>query len=143
MYKHVCIYVCTYIVYVLHMYMYMYLHSVCIVCTYICILCMYSTCACMYVCTCVCTIHNICTAHAMHPFYCLLHISVLCAFTPVMYTGGSLDQYGTIPEQVLGRIAVGVVRGLSYLSSLKIMHRGLSGCLSNFETPGEAVYLLL
>jgi mitogen-activated protein kinase kinase 5 len=39
--------------------------------------------------------------------------------------GGSLDQYGTIPEQVLGRIAVGVVRGLSYLSSLKIMHRDI------------------
>ena len=39
-------------------------------------------------------------------------------------TGGSLDQYNCIPEQVLGRMAVGVVRGLSYLSNLKIMHRG-------------------
>lgn len=86
-------------------------------------------------------------------------------------TGGSLDNYGTIPEEVLGRIAVAVsvqlawllprlqlsrpflcyfvlqatsnvsvwykhfktvaclpsqvVRGLSYLWSLKIMHRGM------------------
>ena len=37
--------------------------------------------------------------------------------------GGSLDQYGQIPEHVLGIIAVAVVRGLQYLWSLKIMHR--------------------
>jgi mitogen-activated protein kinase kinase 5 len=37
--------------------------------------------------------------------------------------GGSLDGYGAIPEPVLGRIIVGVVKGLNYLWSLKIMHR--------------------
>jgi len=47
------------------------------------------------------------------------------AHTTHTLTGGSLDQYGTISEQVLGRIAVGAVRGLSYLSSRKIMHRGV------------------
>ena len=38
--------------------------------------------------------------------------------------GGSVDKYGQIGEQILGRIAVSVVKGLKYLWSLKIMHRG-------------------
>ena len=38
--------------------------------------------------------------------------------------GGSLDKYGQVPEQVLGRIAVGIVQGLLYMWSLKILHRG-------------------
>ncbi|XP_013415711.1 dual specificity mitogen-activated protein kinase kinase 5 isoform X2 [Lingula anatina] len=37
--------------------------------------------------------------------------------------GGSLDKYGQIPETVLGRMAVAVVKGLHYLWNLKIMHR--------------------
>ncbi|XP_012999351.1 dual specificity mitogen-activated protein kinase kinase 5 isoform X3 [Cavia porcellus] len=37
--------------------------------------------------------------------------------------GGSLDVYKKIPEHVLGRIAVAVVNGLTYLWSLKILHR--------------------
>ena len=43
----------------------------------------------------------------------------------LIFSGGSLDRYGKIPEPVLGRIAVAVVKGLQYLWSLKIMHRGL------------------
>ncbi|XP_036788157.1 dual specificity mitogen-activated protein kinase kinase 5 isoform X3 [Manis pentadactyla] len=39
--------------------------------------------------------------------------------------GGSLDVYRKIPENVLGRIAVAVVKGLTYLWSLKILHRDL------------------
>ncbi|KAM9092509.1 dual specificity mitogen-activated protein kinase kinase 5 isoform 1-T1 [Megaptera novaeangliae] len=39
--------------------------------------------------------------------------------------GGSLDVYRKIPEHVLGRIAVAVVKGLTYLWSLKILHRDL------------------
>uniref|UniRef100_A0A9L0SXI5 Dual specificity mitogen-activated protein kinase kinase 5 n=2 Tax=Equus TaxID=9789 RepID=A0A9L0SXI5_HORSE len=44
--------------------------------------------------------------------------------------GGSLDVYRKIPEHVLGRIAVAVVKGLTYLWSLKILHRvaGPSSC---------------
>ncbi|CAH1796439.1 unnamed protein product [Owenia fusiformis] len=37
--------------------------------------------------------------------------------------GGSLDKYGRVPEPVLGRISLAVVRGLQYLWSLKVMHR--------------------
>uniref|UniRef100_A0A3Q3XC06 mitogen-activated protein kinase kinase n=1 Tax=Mola mola TaxID=94237 RepID=A0A3Q3XC06_MOLML len=37
--------------------------------------------------------------------------------------GGSLDVYKKIPEHVLGRITVAVVKGLTYLWSLKILHR--------------------
>lgn len=98
-------------------------------------------------------------------------IQVYIDICMLLSTGGSLDNYGTIPEEVLGRIAVAVsvqlawllprlqlsrpflcyfvlqatsnvsvwyehfktaacfpsqvVRGLSYLWSLKIMHRGM------------------
>ena len=45
--------------------------------------------------------------------------------TYINITGGSLDRYGQIPEAVLGRVAVSVVKGLQYLWSLKIMHRGM------------------
>ena len=48
------------------------------------------------------------------------------------FSGGSLDRYGQIPENVLGVIAVAVVRGLQYLWSLKIMHRG---------TPKMSIYV--
>uniref|UniRef100_A0A667YXK5 mitogen-activated protein kinase kinase n=1 Tax=Myripristis murdjan TaxID=586833 RepID=A0A667YXK5_9TELE len=41
--------------------------------------------------------------------------------------GGSLDVYKRVPEHVLGRIAVAVVSGLTYLWSLKILHRGEQG----------------
>ncbi|ELU04825.1 hypothetical protein CAPTEDRAFT_173814 [Capitella teleta] len=37
--------------------------------------------------------------------------------------GGSLEKHGKIPQMVLGRIAVSVVKGLQYLWSLKILHR--------------------
>ncbi|XP_033634118.1 dual specificity mitogen-activated protein kinase kinase 5-like isoform X1 [Asterias rubens] len=37
--------------------------------------------------------------------------------------GGSLEMYRCIPEDLLGRITVSVVKGLTYLWSLKIMHR--------------------
>jgi len=39
--------------------------------------------------------------------------------------GGSLDKHRNIPEHILGPISVSIVRGLQYLWSLKIMHRGL------------------
>ena len=41
------------------------------------------------------------------------------------FIGGSLDRYGKIPEPVLGLIAAAVIKGLQYLWSLKIMHRGM------------------
>jgi len=37
--------------------------------------------------------------------------------------GGSLDAYGKVEQNVLGRIAVAVVKGLQYLWNLKIIHR--------------------
>jgi len=40
-------------------------------------------------------------------------------------TGGSLDNHRNIPEHILGPISVSIVRGLQYLWSLKIMHRGV------------------
>lgn len=51
--------------------------------------------------------------------------------------GGSLDQYGWIPEPVLGRIAVSVVKGLLYLWELKIMHRDVKPSNILVSTRGQ------
>ncbi|XP_067104877.1 dual specificity mitogen-activated protein kinase kinase 5 isoform X1 [Osmerus mordax] len=51
--------------------------------------------------------------------------------------GGSLDVYRRIPEQVLGRIAVAVVKGLTYLWSLKILHRDVKPSNMLVNTQGQ------
>ncbi|XP_077988577.1 dual specificity mitogen-activated protein kinase kinase 5-like [Glandiceps talaboti] len=51
--------------------------------------------------------------------------------------GGSLEQYGCIPEAVLGRIAVSIVKGLNYLWSLKIMHRDVKPSNILVSTKGD------
>ncbi|XP_029200799.2 dual specificity mitogen-activated protein kinase kinase 5-like [Acropora muricata] len=51
--------------------------------------------------------------------------------------GGSLDAYGSIPEPVLGRIAVSVVKGLRYLWELKIMHRDVKPSNILVSTRGQ------
>lgn len=61
-------------------------------------------------------------------YYILCHDLVICCVT---ISGGSLDQYKKIPECILGPISVSVVRGLQYLWSLRIMHRGTSSLLQH------------
>lgn len=51
--------------------------------------------------------------------------------------GGSLDVYRKIPEHVLGRIAVAVVKGLTYLWSLKILHRDVKPSNMLVNTGGQ------
>uniref|UniRef100_A0A4W6BRE2 mitogen-activated protein kinase kinase n=1 Tax=Lates calcarifer TaxID=8187 RepID=A0A4W6BRE2_LATCA len=51
--------------------------------------------------------------------------------------GGSLDVYKRIPEHVLGRIAVAVVKGLTYLWSLKILHRDVKPSNMLVNTRGQ------
>ncbi|KAL9984312.1 hypothetical protein ACROYT_G006588 [Oculina patagonica] len=51
--------------------------------------------------------------------------------------GGSLDVYGCIPEPVLGRITVSVVKGLLYLWELKIMHRDVKPSNILVSTRGQ------
>ncbi|XP_076984434.1 dual specificity mitogen-activated protein kinase kinase 5 isoform X6 [Tamandua tetradactyla] len=51
--------------------------------------------------------------------------------------GGSLDVYREIPEHVLGRIAVAVVKGLTYLWSLKILHRDVKPSNMLVNTRGQ------
>jgi len=52
--------------------------------------------------------------------------------------GGSLDQYGAIPEMVLRPVAVSMIQGLHYLwSSLKIMHRDVKPSNVLVNTKGE------
>ncbi|ELK05300.1 Ladybird homeobox corepressor 1 [Pteropus alecto] len=50
---------------------------------------------------------------------------------------GSLDVYRKIPEHVLGRIAVAVVKGLTYLWSLKILHRDVKPSNMLVNTRGQ------
>ncbi|XP_022107163.1 dual specificity mitogen-activated protein kinase kinase 5-like [Acanthaster planci] len=51
--------------------------------------------------------------------------------------GGSLEMYHCIPENLLGRITVSVVKGLTYLWSLKIMHRDVKPSNILVNTQGE------
>lgn len=51
--------------------------------------------------------------------------------------GGSLDNFNKIPQNVLGRIAVAVVKGLQYLWDLKIIHRDLKPNNMLVNTNGE------
>lgn len=52
--------------------------------------------------------------------------------------GGSLDQYGAIPENVLRPVAVAMIKGLHYLwTSLKIMHRDVKPSNVLVNSKGE------
>ncbi|XP_063781617.1 dual specificity mitogen-activated protein kinase kinase 5 isoform X2 [Pseudophryne corroboree] len=51
--------------------------------------------------------------------------------------GGSLDVYRKVPEQVLGRISVAVLKGLTYLWSLKILHRDVKPSNMLVNTRGQ------
>uniref|UniRef100_A0AAY5K5J2 mitogen-activated protein kinase kinase n=1 Tax=Esox lucius TaxID=8010 RepID=A0AAY5K5J2_ESOLU len=57
-------------------------------------------------------------------FYSAFFVENRISICTEFMDGGSLDVYRRIPEHVLGRIAVAVVKGLTYLWSLKILHRG-------------------
>lgn len=50
---------------------------------------------------------------------------------------GSIDRYGKIPQNVLGRIAVAVVKGLHYLWNLKIIHRDVKPNNMLVNTKGQ------
>lgn len=51
--------------------------------------------------------------------------TISCVYCRTVSAGGSLDRYGKIPEEILGRMAVRIVQGLIYMWSLKILHRGM------------------
>eukprot|EP00794_Sanderia_malayensis_P009900 gene9901-10913_t len=51
--------------------------------------------------------------------------------------GGSLDNYGIIPENVITKIAVSVLRGLVYLWNLRIMHRDVKPSNMLVNTAGK------
>ncbi|KAJ8029821.1 Dual specificity mitogen-activated protein kinase kinase 5 [Holothuria leucospilota] len=51
--------------------------------------------------------------------------------------GGSLEVYSPIPEKILGRIAVSVVKGLNYLWNLKILHRDIKPSNILVNTRGD------
>uniref|UniRef100_A0A8C6LID2 mitogen-activated protein kinase kinase n=1 Tax=Nothobranchius furzeri TaxID=105023 RepID=A0A8C6LID2_NOTFU len=75
-------------------------------------------------------------------------LEILCPLSSILFItfmdrisrcsqGGSLDVYKRIPEHVLGRIAVAVVKGLTYLWSLKILHRDVKPSNMLVNTRGQ------
>ena len=70
-------------------------------------------------------------------------MSLLSHLVRFCSVGGSLDKHRNIPEHILGPISVSVVRGLQYLWSLKIMHRGKSvgPCISALHRSNCPYYM--
>ncbi|WAR06285.1 MP2K5-like protein [Mya arenaria] len=52
-------------------------------------------------------------------------------------TGGSLERYGRIPEEILGRLAVRIIEGLLYMWSLKVLHRDIKPSNILVNTKGD------
>ncbi|XP_031563744.1 dual specificity mitogen-activated protein kinase kinase 5-like [Actinia tenebrosa] len=78
-----------------------------------------------------------CSSPYIIEFYGAFFIENRISMCTEYMDGGSLENYGKIPEPVLGRIAVSVVKGLAYLWDQKIMHRDVKP--SNFlvNTQGQ------
>ncbi|XP_035274999.1 dual specificity mitogen-activated protein kinase kinase 5 isoform X9 [Anguilla rostrata] len=70
-------------------------------------------------------------------FYSAFFVENRISICTEFMDGGSLDVYRKIPEHVLGRIAVPVVKGLTYLWSLKILHRDVKPSNMLVNTRGE------
>ncbi|KAJ8417509.1 hypothetical protein AAFF_G00223520 [Aldrovandia affinis] len=70
-------------------------------------------------------------------FYSAFFVENRISICTEFMDGGSLDVYRRIPEQVLGRIAVAVVKGLTYLWSLKILHRDVKPSNMLVNTRGQ------
>uniref|UniRef100_A0A8C9WM70 mitogen-activated protein kinase kinase n=1 Tax=Scleropages formosus TaxID=113540 RepID=A0A8C9WM70_SCLFO len=70
-------------------------------------------------------------------FYSAFFVENRISICTEFMDGGSLDVYRSIPEHVLGRIAVAVVKGLTYLWSLKILHRDVKPSNMLVNTRGQ------
>uniref|UniRef100_A0A6Q2Y6F6 mitogen-activated protein kinase kinase n=1 Tax=Esox lucius TaxID=8010 RepID=A0A6Q2Y6F6_ESOLU len=70
-------------------------------------------------------------------FYSAFFVENRISICTEFMDGGSLDVYRRIPEHVLGRIAVAVVKGLTYLWSLKILHRDVKPSNMLVNTQGQ------
>ncbi|XP_057303043.1 dual specificity mitogen-activated protein kinase kinase 5-like isoform X2 [Hydractinia symbiolongicarpus] len=64
-----------------------------------------------------------CNSQFVIGFYGAFFIENKISICTEYMDGGSLDNYGKIEQNVLGRIAVAVVKGLQYLWHLKVIHR--------------------
>lgn len=78
-----------------------------------------------------------CNSPVIIGFYGAYFIENRISICTEFMDGGSLDYYGQIPETILARIAVSVVKGLNYLWSLKIMHRDVKPSNILVNTQGQ------
>ncbi|KAL1007659.1 hypothetical protein UPYG_G00089780 [Umbra pygmaea] len=78
-----------------------------------------------------------CDSSYIITFYSAFFVENRISICTEFMDGGSLDVYRRVPEQVLGRIAVAVVKGLTYLWSLKILHRDVKPSNMLVNTRGQ------
>uniref|UniRef100_UPI0035902527 dual specificity mitogen-activated protein kinase kinase 5 n=1 Tax=Myxine glutinosa TaxID=7769 RepID=UPI0035902527 len=78
-----------------------------------------------------------CSSPYIIAFYGVFFVENRVSICTEFMDGGSLDIYGVIPEPVLGRIAVAVVKGLTYLWRLKILHRDVKPSNILVNTTGQ------
>ncbi|XP_061414330.1 dual specificity mitogen-activated protein kinase kinase 5 isoform X1 [Lethenteron reissneri] len=78
-----------------------------------------------------------CDSSYIIAFYGAFFVENRISIATEFMDGGSLDVYGMVPEHVLGRIAVAVVKGLTYLWSLKILHRDVKPSNILVNTRGQ------
>lgn len=78
-----------------------------------------------------------CDSSYIITFYSAFFVENRISICTEYMDGGSLDVYRKIPEHVLGRISVAVVKGLTYLWSLKILHRDVKPSNMLVNTRGQ------
>ncbi|KAK6294136.1 dual specificity mitogen-activated protein kinase kinase 5 [Coregonus clupeaformis] len=78
-----------------------------------------------------------CDSSYIITFYSAFFVENRISICTEFMDGGSLDVYRRIPEHVLGRISVAVVKGLTYLWSLKILHRDVKPSNMLVNTRGQ------
>ncbi|XP_052276707.1 dual specificity mitogen-activated protein kinase kinase 5-like isoform X2 [Dreissena polymorpha] len=78
-----------------------------------------------------------CNSEAIIGFYGAYFIENRISICTEYMDGGSLDQYGRIPEEILCRMAVRIVQGLLYMWSLKILHRDIKPSNILVNTRGD------
>ncbi|XP_064871754.1 dual specificity mitogen-activated protein kinase kinase 5-like [Oncorhynchus nerka] len=78
-----------------------------------------------------------CDSSYIITFYSAFFVENRISICTEYMDGGSLDVYRRIPEHVLGRISVAVVKGLTYLWSLKILHRDVKPSNMLVNTRGQ------
>ncbi|XP_052793272.1 dual specificity mitogen-activated protein kinase kinase 5-like [Mya arenaria] len=78
-----------------------------------------------------------CDSPSIIGFYGAFFIENRISICTEYMDGGSLERYGRIPEEILGRLAVRIIEGLLYMWSLKVLHRDIKPSNILVNTKGD------